>query len=429
MQLTVRPTGAWQHTLDIQIPSDEVERGLDDVARKVQRRAALPGFRKGKVPLPYVRQHFAEAVEQQFLDDFLPQATGQALQESKLDPVVPPLLRNLSMVPGQPMTFQAVVEVRPDVEPKDYKGLRISRSEPTVEETAVDEMLERLRADSAVFLDLDRPAQRGDVLIVDSVRLDANGRRLVSTRARNLRLELGAPGMLPDLENGLLAAQTGQERTIEVSYPADHPTAELAGKQVRYLVRVKKIQEKKLRDLDDNLAKEVFQVPTLEELRAQVRRNLEREAQNRTRREVEEAITEELIRRNPFDLPERLVEWTLDRMVREAAGRAQADEALLESMRERYRPAIVRSLKRELLLAAVARKESLTVGDEDVSAEIERMVEADPRQAARIRARYQSADRRRALAASLLEHKAMESVISAATVEETSERRIVPATR
>jgi trigger factor len=266
------------------------------------------------------------------------------------------------------------------------------------------------------------------VLTVDSVRLDATGRRLNSTRARNLRLELGAPGMLPDLENGLLAAQAGQERTIEVSYPADHPSAELAGKTARYLVRVKKIQEKKLRDLDDNLAKEVFNLPTLDELRAHVRRNLERDAQSRARREVEEAVAEELIRRNPIDLPERLVEWTLDRMVREAAGNAQADEALMESMREKYRPAIIRSLKRELLLGAVARQENLEVSEEDVAAEIERMVEADPRQAARIRARYQSAERRRALAASLLEHKAMDWLLAAATVDE-AESRIVPATR
>lgn len=428
MQLTVRPTGAWQHTLDIQIPADEVEQGLETQARKIQRRAALPGFRKGKVPLPYVRQHFAEAVEQEFLDDFLPVATGQALQESKLDPIVPPLLRNLSLVPGQPMTFQAVVEVRPDVELKEYKGLHVKRQEPNIEDGAVGEMLERLRADSAVFLDLERPAQRGDVLTVDSVRLDANGRRLNSTRARNLRIELGAPGMLPDLENGLLAAQAGQERTIEVSYPADHPSADLAGKTARYLVRVKKIQEKKLRDLDDNLAKEVFNLPTLEELRAQVRRNLERDAQTRARREVEEAVAEEMIRLNPIDLPERLVEWTLDRMVREAAGNAQADEALMESMREKYRPAIVRSLKRELLLGAVARKENLEVSEEDVAAEIERMVEADPRQAARIRARYQSAERRRALASGLLEHKAMDWLLEAATVDE-AESRIVPATR
>jgi trigger factor len=230
------------------------------------------------------------------------------------------------------------------------------------------------------------------------------------------------------LENGLLAAEEGQERTIEVSYPAEHPTAELAGKTVRYLVRVKKIQEKKLRDLDDNLAKEVFNLPSLEELRGQVLRNLEREAQNHTRREVEEAIAEELIRRNPFDLPERLVEWTLDRMVREAAGQAQADEALLESLREKYRPAIIRSLKRELLLAAVAQKEGIEVNDEEVAAEIERMVEADPRQAARIRARYQTAERRRALAASLLEHKATNWLLSAAKVDE-AESRIVPATR
>ncbi len=430
MNLNVHATGAWQHTLDIEIPSDEVDRRLDEVARTIQRRAALPGFRRGKVPLTLVRQHFAEAVEREFLEGFVPRATGEAVDEARLNPVVPPLVRNLKFLPGQPMRFQAVVEVRPQVDARDYKGIPVTRRRRAVDEVAVDAMIDRLRQDSAVFLDLARPAARGDVVWVDSVRLDANGRRIASTRARNLRLELGSPEMLPDLENGLLGAEGGQERTVEIGYPADHSTPELAGKRVRYLVRVKKIQEKKLRDLDDTYAQEVFGLPSFEGLRARVRRNLEAEEETRTRREVEEAIADELIRRNRFDLPERLVLWTLDRVIQEATDGQQVDEALHQEMAKRYRPAVERSLRREVLLGAVANQEKLSVSDEDVSAEIERMVQADPRQAAGVRARYQSAERRRALAESLLERKALDGLIAeAAVAEEAVEGRVVPAIR
>ena len=430
LNLTVNPTGAWQHTLDIEVPTDEVERRLDEVARTIQRRAALPGFRRGHVPIDLVRQNFAEAVEQEFLEGYLPRVTGEALEEAKLNPVVPPQVRNLRLVPGQPMRFQAVVEVRPDVEAKDYRGISATRKTKVMDETDVDRMIERLRDDSAVFVDLARPAQRGDVVTVDSVRLDPSGRRIPSTRSKALKLELGSADMLPDLENGLLGAEVGQERTIEITYPADYPSQELAGRSVRYLVRVRKTQEKKLRDPDDNFAREVFDLPSFEELRARVRRNLEGEEAVRARREVEEAVSDELIRRNPFDLPERLVQWTLDRMIHEAVGQRPVGEPTRQELEQRYRPAVERSLRREILLGAVARQEKLEVSDDEIAAEIDRMVQADPRQAARVRARYQSAERRRGLGEAMLERKALDQVLEAAAInEETVGGRVVPAAR
>ncbi|TMQ69297.1 MAG: trigger factor, partial [Candidatus Eisenbacteria bacterium] len=356
--------------------------------------------------------------------------TGQALEEAKLDPVVPPQVRNLKLVPGQPMRFQAVVEVRPEVEARNWKGIPVARRTRVMDEGDVDQMIERLRADSALFVDLDRPAQRGDVVTVDSIRLDANNRRIPSTRTKALKLELGAPDMLPDLENGLLGAEVGQERTIEIGYPADYPTQELAGRRVRYLIRVRKTQEKKLRDPDDTFAREIFDLPSFDELRARVRRNLEGEEAVRAQREVEDAVSDELIRRNPLDLPERLVQWTLDRMIQEAVGQRPIDDRTRTDLEQRYRPAVERSLRREILLGALARQETIEVSDDEIAAEIDRMAQAHPRQAARVRARYQPAERRRRLGEAMLERKALDHVIAnAAVTEESVGGRVVPATR
>ncbi len=418
MNLSVRSTGTWQHTLDIEVPVDEVDRRLDEVARQIQRRASLPGFRKGRVPLDLVRQHFAREVEVEFLESFLPRLTSEAIDQARLTPVVPATIRNLDFVPGKPLKFEAVVEVRPEVQAKDYKGIRVKRRHNVVDDTAVDHVLQQLREDSAVFVDLERPAGRGDVVRLDSVRVDPNGRRLSGTRVKNRRIELGAPGVPPDLENGLLGAEAGQERTVEIHYPADHPTQELAGTSARYLVSVRKIQEKKLRELDDNFAREVFGLQTLEELRARVSLNLEGEERVRVQREVDAAISAELIRRNPFDLPEGLVQSTLERVIAEAVGGRTVPDDLRKQLEERYRPGVEQSLKRELLLDSVARVEQLAVSDEEVGEEIQRMAQADPRQAARVRARYQSADRREALRDSLLERKALDWLIDAAEVED-----------
>lgn len=431
MNLSTRSTGSWQHTLEIDVPVDEVERRLEEVARRIQQRASLPGFRRGRVPLDMVRVQFADSVEREYLETWLPRLTGEALEQAKLTPAVPPLLQKVRFTPGQPLKFEAVVDVRPEVEARDYKGLPIERREEPVTDEAVEGVLTQLREEAAVFLDLDRPAVRGDIVLLDSTRLDANGRRLNGTRAKGRRIELGAPGVPPDLENALLGAVSGQERTVEITYPADHPTPELAGKSMRYVVQVRKIQEKKLRDLDDNLAREVFQLPSLEELRNRVRQNLEAEEQGRRLRESEGAITDELLRRNSFELPERLVEHTLERVIGEAASGRELREDVRTEMYQRYRPGVERSLRREVLLDAVARQEKLQVSDDEVAAEIQRMADADPRQAARVRARYQTAERREALRESLVERKALNWLIEVADVRQAGAGSplIVPASR
>jgi trigger factor len=431
VNLQVRSTGPWQHTLDIEVPSDEVERRLDDVARQIQRRASLPGFRKGKVPIDLVRQHFAEAVEQEFLENFVPRVTGEAVDQARLNPVVPPLVRGLHFTPGQPLKFEALVDVRPEIEVRDYRGLPARKTVRPVDEAAVGRVLEGVREESAVYADIQRPAERGDIVLLDSTRLDANGRRMPGTRLKARRIPLGSPEVLPDLENALLGAEAGQERTFEIHYPAEYPAQDLAGTTQRYVVNVRKIQEKKLRDLDDNLAREVFKLESLEELRSRIRLNLDGEERVRIQRELETAVILELIRRNPFELPERLIQWMMDRVIHEATEGRAVNETLHKELEQRYREGVERSLRRELLLAAVARQEKLEVGDAEVGEEIDRMAQADPRQAARVRARYQAPDRRQALRESLLERKALDWLINAAEVRDEAAESplVVPAGR
>ncbi len=416
MTHTVQETGKWQHTVSIEVPTDEVETRLEDVARQLQRRVAMPGFRKGKVPMDRVRSEFASHIEQEFLERFIPQVTSQALKEAKLDAVVPPYIENLKFSPGQPLRFEAIVDVAPQAECKDYKGLPGVRRARIVDEAAIDAVVADLLEDSAIFVDVAKAAETGDVVLLDSQRLDANGRRLANTRAKGTRIQLGAPELLPDLEAGLLGCMEGQERTIAVTYPADYRQAELAGKAIRYVVKIRKIQQKKRRELDDNFARELFKLDSLNELRDRVRQNLESEDGARVRRELEGTLTEALLTRNPVELSERLISYMLDQVIREQTGGREVNAEMKKSFEEHYRPGVERSLKREVLLAAVAREESLVVSDEEVSADIDRMAAADSKQASRVRARYQTAERRNNLRGVLLERKAMDLVIESANL-------------
>jgi trigger factor len=287
-----------------------------------------------------------------------------------------------------------------------------------VDDAAVERVLEGLREDSAVFADLDRPAREGDMVLVDSTRLDVNGKRLPGTVAKNRRVPLGDASVPSDLANGLVGAVAGQERTVEVKYPEDHSSPELAGHNFRYLLKVRKIQEKKLRPLDDNLAREVFQLESLAALKDRIRQNLEREEDVRVRREVEAAATDALIQRHTLELPDRLVQWMMERVIGEATQGRPVNDQLRRDLETHYRPSVERSLRREFLLEAVARAEKLEVSDQDVADEIDRMAQADPRQAAKVRARYQSAERRSALRETVLERKAMDRLIELAEVQD-----------
>jgi len=432
MNLKTRNAGPWQHTLEIEIPAEEVEHRLDEVAHRVRRIASLPGFRKGKVPLELVKQHFSDHVEREFVDTLVPEMAGEAVNQARLDPVIPPTVHHLRFTPGNPLSFELEVEVRPEVEARDYRGLPAKRSSRPVTEEQVAAVLEDLRQQSAIFVDLDRPGERGDVVLLDSTRLDANGRRLASSKVKSRRIELGAPELPPDLENGLLGATAGQERTIDVQYAADYGVPELAGTRARYVVFVRKIQEKKLREVDDNFARDVFHLESVEDLRSRIRLNLEGEERVRLQREVDDQLATELIRKNPVELPPRWVQWTLDRAIAEAAGSDQVPEALRKELEQRYRQGVENSLRRMVLLAAVARQEELAVSDAEVAAEIQRMMESDPRLASRVRARYQSEERRQALRESLLERKALDWLVDAAEIREENPAAaplVVPAVR
>jgi len=413
MTHTVRESGQWQHTLTVEVPADEVENRLLAVARRFQLAVAMPGFRKGKVPLDRVRQEYAAEIEREFLERFIPEAAQAAIEESNLRAVVPPSVQNLRFTPGQPLSFEAIVDVAPRVDVRDWKGFTLTRRARPVDEAAVDAMLAQLREESAVFADVQRPAGKGDIVLVDTQRLDANGRRLSGTRGKGMRIQLGAPELLPDLEAGLASAEAGQERTLTVHYPDDFRQRELAGQTVRYVVSVRHIQEKKLRELDDNFARDVFGLETLASLRDRVRRNLEAEDGQRVRRELEAQAIDELVRRHPMDLSPRLTGYMLEQVVHEQTGGREVTEDLHKQLEEHYRPGVERSLKREILLAALAKQEGLEVTPDEVGAQVQRLVDQDPKNAARVRQHYASAERRRSLAESILERKALDLVIGA----------------
>jgi trigger factor len=405
LNVQVKEESPTRRVLEIEVGAEEIQRELEAVVADYSRRIQLPGFRKGKVPRSVLEKRFGGSFEQETIERAIETAVGQAYRDQSLVPLMPAEVEDLKYEPGGALSFKAVVEIRPQVEAKDYRGIAATRRTREVTEDDVEREIAALVDSTSLWLDVERPAQDGDLLTVDYVRLDARGQVLKSTRRRDYEILLGSPGLLPEFQAALTGASAGESRTVHVIYPADFDNAELAGKEVQFHVKLKKIKEKKVRERDDNWAKEVLGVEGLEDLKARIRLNLEGEALLASRREVEDALVEAILAGNTVPMPERWVERRVADEVAEIERRAgrPVPEEEAGPLRTQIRGALERQLKRELLLDAIARQESLAVTDPEVGEEMSRLLQAGGRVAQEFRAL--PAEQRRARVRDVLERR------------------------
>jgi trigger factor len=379
---------ATRRVLEIEVTPEEIGQELERVVADTAKKAALPGFRKGKVPRSMLEQRFGASFEQETLERAIERACRQVFTERAIAPLMPAEVEDLKYQHGGSLTFKAVVEVRPEVEAKDYRGVPVTRKTREFEDSDVERELAALEESSTQWIDIERPAQDGDLLVVDHVRLDAKGQSLKSSRRREVEILLGSEGLLPAFQEGLVGAAVGESRTLKVSYPADFGNAELAGKDVQFHVKVRKIREKKARSRDDNWAREIFGVETLADLVSRIRLNLEGEAKLASRRETEDALVEAIVDKNPVPVPERWLEKKTDEELGELVRRAgqSVPDTELGELKGRVRAALERQVRREFLLDAIARQENLAVTDAEVGEELGKLLSAGGRVAQEFRA-------------------------------------------
>jgi trigger factor len=431
LNLQLKESTPTPRVLEIEVPAAEIKEELEHVVADTARRAALPGFRKGKVPRSMLEQRFGASFEQETLERSLERACRQAFLEGNILPLMPAEIDDLKYEHGGPLTFKATVEVRPEVEARDYKGVPVTRKTREIEDQDVERELLALEESSTQWLDVDRPAQDGDLLVVDHVRLDARGQSLKSSRRRDVEIQLGSEGLLPAFQEGLVGTRVGESRTLKVSYPADFANDELAGKDVQFHVKVRKIREKKARARDDNWAKEIFGLEKLEDLTSRIRLNLEGEARLASRRELEDALVEAIVDRNEVPIPERWIEKKteeeLAQMIRRA-GQQDVPEAELADLKGRVRAALERQVKREFLLDSIATQEKLEVTDPEVGEELGKLLSAGGRVAQEFRAL--TPDQRRSRVKDVLERRKVFDFLlehAQVTEEKASNEGAVPA--
>jgi trigger factor len=417
--------------LDIELDREQVEKGLDRAARRLSQKYNIPGFRKGKAPRFIVENYFGRpALLEEASDDLINKAFRDALEQASVEPVGQANLENVSFE-AEPFHFRVTVPVEPSVTLADYRAINVPLEIPEITEEMLDDAMESRRERHVVLRDLEeeRPVQSGDQLtveleaIVDGESLDE---REPGTAPPPSTVVMEEKRLAPGLYEGLLGATVGQVVEVASRMPEDHSNERVAGKDVQFIVKVTKIQERLLPEWEELPALEEFE-GALDELREKTRAELVETARDNAERSVIDTYIQRLVEQSEYDLPDILIEREADRLLQQQEyyqyERYGVTAEQVYQIQNRKREDIVQTmlpqgeerLKINLALREVARAEALQIGNEEIEAEVDRLVDQyEEEQRERARALL-STELRSSVASTVLDKKLRDRLMAIAT--------------
>lgn len=420
MKVAVEPLESCKRRLVVEAPAELVQKEWERAYGRVQKQARLPGFRKGYVPRSLLRLHFADDVRREVAEHLIPDVYRQALTEARLDPVNEPELSDVTLEEGAPLSFTAVVEVKPEIALGDYKGVEVQHAPTAITDEDVERTLERMREAHAEFRAVERAAAPGDMVIVDYT-MTLEGQEPSSQTG--YQFIVGDGSVLPEVDQAVAGMHPGEERQVSFRLADDHRREELRGKSGTATVKLVEVKEKVLPELNDDLARTLGDFDTLEAVRAAIRQELEARQQAEDRQALEDKLVDALLARHEFAAPESMVLRQIRHQVehlRERFRRQGVDPDALQldygKLVADLRPAAERAVRRALLLEAIADREGVAPTDADVDAEVERIARASQRPAPAIRRMMEKSGDLEALRASLRERMTLDLLVRSATI-------------
>jgi trigger factor len=367
-----------------------------------------------------IKLHFADDVRQEVARHLIPDVYRQALAETQLHPVEEPDLQQVTLEESAPLKFSAFIEIKPAITLGRYVGLAASHTPKPFAEAEVDEALAQLQEQHAEYRAVERPADAGDLVIVDYT-LTPDG--MEPRTETGYSFTIGGGAVMPEIDEAAVGLGPGGSRQTRVRFGDKHPNELLRGKAADALVRVVEVKEKLLPPLDDDFARSVGEFETLDALRAEVRRGLEARRAQENRRALENAVMDAALAEHPFEVPETLVMRQVASQIehmREHMRRQGVDPDRLpwdyQKMAEELRPGAEKTVRRALLLEAIADKEGLRTSDADLESEVERMARASQRPPAAVRAMLERDGALEGLRISLTEARTLDFLIERATI-------------
>jgi trigger factor len=430
MQVQVEKTGPTQRKVSVTVPAQEVDATFDRIFKQVGRTASIPGFRQGKVPRSLIEAHYGVQVTSEVQNELVSRSLAQAIRDEDLSPVTTPQVQPGKLTKGDAFSFTADLEIQPNIELKQYKGLYVPPIEIKIEDQEIDLELTRMRTQAAQLVPvmIRDVVETGDIVLMD-YEASAGGVPVKGGKADNAMIEVGGDGYLPGFSDGLLGAKVPSEREIVLDFPAEYSVKELSGKKATFKVKIKELKRKELPALDDDFAKDLG-AESLAALKDKIRASIEVQKKRTAEQERRTSLYKALAAANPFDVPPSLITSQTDRMIAGAAARVQqmmgrevklSDQDLAQLRKDSTTDAELQ-VRSGMLLIEVAKNEELKVESAEIEGEVDNMAAMAGDEAPRLRAYYADPENRSFLTYRLLEDKTVKFLLdhAAATPEEAA---------
>ena len=373
--------------LTIEVPAEELEKATEAAYQKNKNSISVPGFRKGKVPKAMIEKMYGKGV---FLEEaansLIPSAYEKAYDECGEEIVSSPEIDVVTLEPGQAFVFTATVALKPEITLGKYKGVKIDKVETEVTEEEINEVIDRERERNSRTKSVeDRPVQDKDTAVIDFEGF-VDGEAFEGGKGENYDLVIGSHSFIDTFEEQLIGKNIGEEVEVNVTFPESYHVKELAGKPALFKVTVKEIKEKELPELDDEFASEVSEFDTLEEYKADVKKNLASKKEEDAKNQKEMAAIEAVIEASEMDIPDAYIQTVQRQMVDEFAQRIQMQGLSMEQymqltgtnpamMEEQIKPQALKRIQSRLVLEAIVKKEKIEAAEEDFDKEVSRLAE------------------------------------------------------
>ncbi len=389
MKVTVENGENQQVTLTIEVEAAEVNKAVNQACKRLANRVSIPGFRKGKAPRMIVERHVGkDAVLQEAFDIVAPKALSKAFDEQKIDPVTRPSVDIETLEEGKDLVFKATVTPRPEVKLGDYKGLNVPKNEVSITDEDVEKQLKTFQDRQGKLVDAPEGAEvkDGDFTTLDFKGF-VDGEAFDGGEGKDYPLQIGSNSFIPGFEDQLVGAKIGEERDVNVKFPEEYHAKELAGKDATFKCTIRSIKTKELPAIDDALAKKVSKFETLDELKADIRKNLEENAERTAENDQKSAAIEMATNNITVDIPAVMIDNRVTAMIQEMAMRLEQQGMKLEQylqyagtdiakLREQYRETAEKNVKTDLMLEEVAKAEDIKVEAKDLDEEVATMAAA-----------------------------------------------------
>ena len=369
MQVSVEAGEGLERKLTVQVPAETVEQEVNNRLNSMKNSVRVDGFRPGKVPLKVLKQKYSQAVLQEVAGDLMQSTFRDALAQENLRPAGDPRIEAEPAVLGEAMQYTAIFEVYPEVAVAPLSDMAIEKTSAEVADSDVDNMIEVLRKQKMDWQEVEREATDGDRVTIDFVG-SIDGEEFDGGSGKDMPVELGSGQMIDGFEEALKGLKAGDEKTFPVTFPEDYAAKDLAGKAAEFAVTVKKVEEPKLPEIDEEFAK-AFGVESgdVEQLKKEIRDNMERELNKRLRVLLKENVMDALLAANPVDVPSAIVREEAENLKKQMEAQGQGSGLDVELFMDEAK----RRVQLGMLLAEVAKMASLNIDADAIKERIEEM--------------------------------------------------------